>query len=1489
MSTVPINQTNTSSIELDSSTEKEPTSPIPSTSPIVPITVQLPSGAVERSPQGNYVKFNEILGTGSFKTVYRGQNTNAGSLIAWNEVLLKRYGQRERKRIMNEVTMLRTLSHPNLISFYGAFVKKDNKEDEKVVFITELMSSGTLKDFCNKYPIPLKQIKRYCREVLECLHYLHTPQAAAAAAVSNQVAVTGSTTGSTSTTSTSGTTSNVTGTTLGKKSVIHRDLKCDNIFMSTSGKGIKIGDLGLATTDGKSVMGTPEFMAPEMYESGYSTSVDIYAFGLCLLEMVTGKTPYIECTTVIQIYKNVLAGILPENTRVLEHGWPEAYRFLLRCLLPTNLSPSHSQQQQQQQQQQLAATSSSTNTTLLGSNKHSTTTSSSSSLSSITGVAGTQSFEGGVGNVNDGSSGTGSGSKGNVLLRSPSTSSLSSISLLSPTAIATSSSTSSSSSSSSTSNIIISSSSIVRTSSSSSSSATSSASASSSTTPTSSSNFSAVAVTSIGSPFLSSGNNNLTTDGTRINGRSQGSSGSSGSSGSGRSAESVILTTDNIPSVTTSSASQNNQLSNANASNTNQPAQQSLQSLPPPLPTTKASSKSRRLMRPSAAELLLDPFLQPDSTEDGNRTTRDVRELAKEKGYSVITSSTDKNRRSDLSPITLVIALQHQQRLEKELQLRLQTEREEESKRTLQELELKKQQEEALLEEQQRQQKRQEEEEKEEGKKQRQALEQQQEESHYLLEKQRIDEEEAKRVQQQHHHQHQQILRPDDASIVMLLKSQLNTLQQTQQQVLLQTQQAQLQQQAHTEYIQQQSRLLIKSMENEVSQSALLSQLVHAQSAQIQTLLSSQQRTFEEIASIKNSAESSRAVVEWIAKNIRLSTSLSGGGSSNGSSTGGALTPNTSGGGGGGHSSPSSNSPSSVLEHFQLPSSNSSTSGTLISNSGSGVSSPSPPSPSNSSSTPSSSLPSPSSQTNNNVLMSSHGTTINGISHAAFFSPSLPNGTSLLPLYSPPLISSTTTSSNTMMMNTSIDTASHEVARDIGSSTSSSTSSSTTTSSIGGKKLKTKSVSFATENSSSIGVEKEQAPSSSSSLSSSSSGMGLSSSLNDSTHEDGIFSSNTTGNYSLSYLNRHGIGTQNKISIEELSKVSDDDVFIDSSIIDIDELTGEQVIEEMQSHLHQLRLKQFMSEIRQARISAKQLTEIITAKSELSAEYEETIQLESVRHTEELLKMDKQRQELLEKVTPIRLKIAAAAASAAVSSSATLSATTPSSSSSSSLSSSAPVLSDSTSSTENTLVVDSTNDEKTLSMSTISSSQALSIDTFSQSQSTEVGGGGGNTMSSDTSVVSNAIDTFSMEITVRERHEEVLYSRRLDLLDQRQKDEVFRNSDVLKEAQESFEAKSRRLVQREKEIREAFTSRVEKGRSELLLQIQMVCNRDTHTLMSTSEDVSQMGGSSSSSSLSSSSTSTNSTWTETTIIANNGVDIGSNSGTAGIDDGSVNE
>lgn len=59
-------------------------------------------------------------------------------------------------------------------------------------------------------------------------------------------------------------------------------------------------------------------MAPELYEEEYNELVDIYSFGMCVLEMLTAEYPYSECSNPAQIYKKVTSVCSPLLLKHLE-------------------------------------------------------------------------------------------------------------------------------------------------------------------------------------------------------------------------------------------------------------------------------------------------------------------------------------------------------------------------------------------------------------------------------------------------------------------------------------------------------------------------------------------------------------------------------------------------------------------------------------------------------------------------------------------------------------------------------------------------------------------------------------------------------------------------------------------------------------------------------------------------------------------------------------------------------------------------------------------------------------------------------------------------------------------------------------------------------------------------------------------------------------------------------------------------------------------
>lgn len=86
---------------------------------------------------------------------------------------------------------------------------------------------------------------------------------------------------------------------LHKQRVIHRDLKLGNLFL-TDKMNLKVGDLGLAAQilfEGekkRTVCGTPNYLAPEVLESGkgHSYEVDYWAIGIILYTMLFGRPPF---------------------------------------------------------------------------------------------------------------------------------------------------------------------------------------------------------------------------------------------------------------------------------------------------------------------------------------------------------------------------------------------------------------------------------------------------------------------------------------------------------------------------------------------------------------------------------------------------------------------------------------------------------------------------------------------------------------------------------------------------------------------------------------------------------------------------------------------------------------------------------------------------------------------------------------------------------------------------------------------------------------------------------------------------------------------------------------------------------------------------------------------------------------------------------------------------------------------------------------------
>jgi serine/threonine protein kinase len=181
------NTSQTSSVSNSSSTMINLTGAIPKVDYESGEETEEENEVLEESPEGRWIKRNESVSQRDVPGIdqaFLAMDTEYGIEVVWNEINL--LGGKKLRNSHDEVKInlvfehLISLNHPNIVKFHKYWRDK-NKKLPRIIFITEYMSSGSLKQFLRKakrtnQPIKKSTWKRWCIQLLTALHYLHNSE-----------------------------------------------------------------------------------------------------------------------------------------------------------------------------------------------------------------------------------------------------------------------------------------------------------------------------------------------------------------------------------------------------------------------------------------------------------------------------------------------------------------------------------------------------------------------------------------------------------------------------------------------------------------------------------------------------------------------------------------------------------------------------------------------------------------------------------------------------------------------------------------------------------------------------------------------------------------------------------------------------------------------------------------------------------------------------------------------------------------------------------------------------------------------------------------------------------------------------------------------------------------------------------------------------------------------------------------------------------------
>ncbi|TRY74446.1 hypothetical protein TCAL_00561 [Tigriopus californicus] len=203
---------------------------------------------------------DRFIGSGGFAVVYKGITFRSQKVLAIKKLNSDKTDAQQRNELMVnfEVGELTRLKHKFIIEILGY----SNDEPESPCLIYPYLENGNLEDHLQmKRPgvVPLNQDQRYriLLGVSEGLHFLHEQP----------------------------------------KPLIHRDVKTSNILLDGDLLP-KIADFGLLrhastnNTETVNILGTPRYMAPEAIRGDISVKIDVFSFGVVILEVITGLASF---------------------------------------------------------------------------------------------------------------------------------------------------------------------------------------------------------------------------------------------------------------------------------------------------------------------------------------------------------------------------------------------------------------------------------------------------------------------------------------------------------------------------------------------------------------------------------------------------------------------------------------------------------------------------------------------------------------------------------------------------------------------------------------------------------------------------------------------------------------------------------------------------------------------------------------------------------------------------------------------------------------------------------------------------------------------------------------------------------------------------------------------------------------------------------------------------------------------------------------------